>query len=389
MTKDECLSQPCQNGGLCVDGDKRYDCQCAPGFIGVNCETLDGGTCTAWGDPHYITFDGLAHHFQGVCDYVLAEQCGNNTDFRVEVTNEPCGSSSRVSCTRAVYLDVKGYRISILQRKIVLVNGVRYTPPFNLNNTVWGSYSGIFLLLETDTSVKVFYDGSHHAKVFVPWTYRNQTCGLCGDFDGDKENDFRTSYGWIAGDETTFGNSWATTWSSCSDDGADDGSTPAPASVCSPALLQTVAGPTMCGMLTDRNGALGVCHNVTDLSVFYDSCVFDVCANGGDAAQLCQNLESAARVCVEAGHRGLTALSWRNQTFCPLPCGANSTYSACTSACPNTCSSPNATISCLTPCVEGCACKPGFVLSGDSCVQPDDCGCERSGRYFQVNINIL
>ncbi|XP_078682455.1 uncharacterized protein LOC144916927 [Branchiostoma floridae x Branchiostoma belcheri] len=380
---DECSSQPCQNGGRCIDGDNRYDCECAPGFRGVNCEMLDGASCEAWGDPHYITFDEAVHHFQGKCDYVLAEYRGNTKDFRVEVTNEPCGSRSHVSCTRAVYLDVQGYRVSILQGKKVLVNGVRFTPPFNLNGTVWGSYSGTFVVLKTDTSVKVFYDGSHYAKVFVPGTYRNQVRGLCGDFDGNQTNDFMTSYGWVTGDLNTFGESWATSWSSCTGGGTDDGlSTTPPPDVCDPVLQQAVAGSTMCGMITERNGTFSVCENLIDLGVFYDTCVFDVCANSGDIAQLCQNLESAAHACVSAG---LHSLSWRRQDLCPLSCGPNSTYSACTSACPNTCSSPNSELNCVDSCVEGCVCNPGLVLSGDKCVHPYECGCQRDGRYFEVD----
>ncbi|CAH1253989.1 ZAN [Branchiostoma lanceolatum] len=385
---DECSSQPCQNGGQCIDGDNRYDCQCAPGYTGVNCETLDGATCEAWGDPHYTTFDGQVHHFQGSCDYVLAEHCGNTTDFRVEVTNEPCGSSSRVSCTRAVYLDVKGYRVSILQGKKVLVNGVRFTLPFNLNGTIWGSYSGMFVLLKTNTSVKVFYDGSHYAKVFVPGTYRNQMCGLCGDFDGYQANDYMTSYGWVSGDLNTFGESWATSWSSCTGGGTDDGlSTSAPPGVCDPVLQQTVSGPTMCGIITEPNGTFSVCENDVDLSVFYDTCVFDVCANSGDTVQLCQNLESAAYACVAkmAAELPAAGLSWRRHDLCPSSCGPNSTYSPCTSACPNTCSSPNTEANCADICVEGCECNPGLVLSGDSCIHPNECGCQRNGRYFEVD----
>ncbi|CAH1266756.1 TECTA [Branchiostoma lanceolatum] len=276
---------------------------------------VSGATCTAWGDPHYTTFDGLVHHFQGSCDYMLAEHCGNTTDFRVEVTNEPCGSSSRVSCTRAVYLDVKGYRISILQGKTVLVNEVYYTLPFNLNDTVWGSYSGMFVLLKTKKSVKVFYDGYHYAKVFVPGTYRNQMCGLCGNFDGNQANDFMTSYGWVTEDINTFGLGWATSWSSCTDGGDDDGlATLPPPGVCDSVLQQIVAGPTMCGMLTERSGVFSVCENVIDLGMFYDSCVFDVCANSGDTEQLCENLESAAHACRWAG---FTGLSWRRHDLCP------------------------------------------------------------------------
>ncbi|CAC5354901.1 FBLN7 [Mytilus coruscus] len=33
-----CISNPCQNGGTCVDGLERYDCKCLAGWDGVNCE---------------------------------------------------------------------------------------------------------------------------------------------------------------------------------------------------------------------------------------------------------------------------------------------------------------------------------------------------------------
>ena len=35
---DECQSQPCQNGGACVDVIDSYICNCLPDFTGPNCE---------------------------------------------------------------------------------------------------------------------------------------------------------------------------------------------------------------------------------------------------------------------------------------------------------------------------------------------------------------
>ena len=36
---DECASDPCQNGGTCSDQENGYECICAAGFTGTNCDS--------------------------------------------------------------------------------------------------------------------------------------------------------------------------------------------------------------------------------------------------------------------------------------------------------------------------------------------------------------
>ena len=34
---DDCKTNPCMNGGTCIDGFNRYTCKCVPGYTGRNC----------------------------------------------------------------------------------------------------------------------------------------------------------------------------------------------------------------------------------------------------------------------------------------------------------------------------------------------------------------
>lgn len=58
---NDCSSNPCANGGTCLDGVNDYTCSCAPGYGGRNCEPhaapcssrdacLNGGSCTGGPD---------------------------------------------------------------------------------------------------------------------------------------------------------------------------------------------------------------------------------------------------------------------------------------------------------------------------------------------------
>ena len=38
---DECASDPCQNGGTCVDQVNGYLCQCVPGYTDLQCQTSE------------------------------------------------------------------------------------------------------------------------------------------------------------------------------------------------------------------------------------------------------------------------------------------------------------------------------------------------------------
>ncbi len=58
-----------------------------------------------------------------------------------------------------------------------------------------------------------------------------------------------------------------------------------------------------------------------------------------------------------------------------LDCPAHATYHAKTTACQATCSNPRGASECPLPDTENCVCDEGYVLEGDACIEPEECGC--------------
>ncbi|CAH1773908.1 unnamed protein product, partial [Owenia fusiformis] len=59
IDRDECLSNPCQNGGTCNNLPGYFTCSCPPGFGGIFCETKEGlNVYLVCDDEHRFYADG-------------------------------------------------------------------------------------------------------------------------------------------------------------------------------------------------------------------------------------------------------------------------------------------------------------------------------------------
>ena len=175
------------------------------------------------------------------------------------------------------------------------------------------SRSGRYIVLETDFNLRVSYDTDHSVEVKVPTTYFNLTCGMCGNFNNRREDDYMMPDGQQAADSNALGESWQVpdSDSSCG--------VPVPSPPCSAEDEKLYRSDQFCGMLTARPGSFERCHAVINPQSYFETCFYDLCALNGGQEFLCAALEAYADACQAAG---VTLLPWRNATFCReyLPC---------------------------------------------------------------------
>ncbi|XP_072904906.1 IgGFc-binding protein-like isoform X2 [Hemitrygon akajei] len=373
-------SEQCQ----CL-GEKIIKCKPAGCTAGESCGLQDGEygchplgheTCSASGDPHYMTFDKMVHHFMGTCTYTLSKLCNASSGlpyFNIETSNEHRGRNKQVSYVKEVHVEVHGHRITLMKNRRVIVDGRRVNPPVFMDN-LQIRISGGYVLLETVFGLWVRYDGNHHVDVTVPSSYTGQLCGLCGNYNGKKTDDNLKPDGSVAETTDKLGESWLVpdNTTGCTNTGGIKG--------CDKDIEQEAQQSTSCGMIKDPTGPFKECHNKVPPEIYFESCVYDQCASEGDTGILCLALQSYAALCAQAG----VPVTWRKKTFCPLNCPAGSHYEPCSSACPASCTDLSSANDCAHPCVEGCVCDRGYVLSGEKCVTFDQCGCVDSERNYHL-----
>ncbi|XP_051780732.1 zonadhesin, like [Erpetoichthys calabaricus] len=397
--EEECR---CQKGGVpeCSSFQCNDHSYCALNSDGNRyCKPDKFDKCIISGDPHYRTFDNFVHHYQGKNTYVLVKTFNlpsSFVPFTINGQNKQSHSNRRVSFLYEVHIDVYGYSIRLLQDRKLLVNGENVQVPLRPTGGLHLFQQSRAIILETDFGLKIRFDGREYAEVVLPITYSSRVRGLCGNYDGRKNNDYMMPDGSITRNLNIFGDSWEVR------NGQSAGNKQWPAQLhhvrreveeepesgfetqgCTKDQLQVINGTYNCGALSNPMGVFNVCHTSLSPQDFQENCVFDLCAESNNAVLRCLSFEVYAQACQEGG---VKLGNWRQELDCALSCHPNSVYSSCMSACPATCANLAAPSECeTTVCMEGCECKKNFVLSGQNCVPFNQCGCTFQERYYLLN----
>lgn len=142
------------------------------------------GTCYAFGDGHYRTFDGYDYTFPGKCTYVLVRS--QNPDFQIRSTNVKCDYNDAV-CSKTVELVIGTDTFR-------LVRGVtKHSLP---SAFVKLGFSLSKLALEVmlhSPKLGLTVTWSSDLRFAIYLTSRHTVSGMCGNKDGDSRNDLSVS----------------------------------------------------------------------------------------------------------------------------------------------------------------------------------------------------
>ncbi|KAM3849863.1 uncharacterized protein ACN63O_020389 [Diretmus argenteus] len=405
----ECISTQCVSGCVCPAGllsDGKGGCieeeLCPCTYNGVsyrpgqtvkvdcntcicrgrkwNCTSLQcDGTCTIYGEGHYITFDEKKFSFNGNCDYILAQDyCGMDGTFRVLTEDIPCGATDS-TCSTAIKLFLGNNEIILSEEHIKVVKQSKGAEiPFQVHTI------GVYLVIEAKNGLILIWNKKTTLMIKLSSAFKGKVCGLCGNYDGNVKNDFTTRNKEVVVEALEFGNSWKVS-PSCPNANALK-------NPCVSYSHRQAWALKHCGIINSK--VFAVCHSQVDPQHYHDACVRDSCAcnTGGDCECFCSAVAAYAAACNKAG----ACVRWRTPTICPLFCDFYNPsgecewhYEPCGKPCMKTCRNPSGICSNQIPALEGCypRCPPERSYLEEitmKCVSKEECGCyDGEGKHYE------
>ncbi|XP_029909713.1 intestinal mucin-like protein [Myripristis murdjan] len=330
--------------------------------------------CEGWGDPHYITFDGLFYSYQGNCTYTLMEEISPKHNLKMYIDNVICDPNEDVSCPRSIIVSYESEVITLKNHNLIgaaqleaLKDGVSLKLPYS-EHGIKILTSGITMVFEIPRLEVVVTFGVTGFSVTLPFKYFGKnTQGHCGTCTNNQADDCMLPGGMLVESCAIMADYWPAKHiyqPNCYTPSVLPTNTPLP-----PPTQVPCRPDSICDLL--KSSIFDACHPFVQPDKFYEGCVFDSCHVLNPTVE-CTSLQAYAAACAQAG----VCLHWRNHTqLCTSDCPSDKVYKPCGPAEQPTCEdNPNESILNFT--TEGCFCPDGLMLfNKESSICVDKCGC--------------
>ncbi|XP_029681304.1 mucin-2-like [Takifugu rubripes] len=288
------------NCKTCICGQGQWSCRDEP------CS----GKCQVYGNGHYQTFDSNLYRFDGHCQYTFVEDaCGTrNGTFSIRIESVPCCDEA-LTCSRSVVFDLQGIvTLTLSDMKVTRRHHDGWTLGKDLLYTVRSV--GLYIIVSVPSKgITLIWDKHTRLTVELQPHWRNQVCGLCGNFDASEMNDLQLSDSAMIGSPMTFGNSWKATTPPCSDVTTE-------IFPCERNSYCSAWAQRRCMIL--KGDTFKQCHLLVEPEPYYHACVQESCSCEfeGKFLGFCTAVAAYAEACSDQ----LVCINWRTPDLCPVYC---------------------------------------------------------------------
>uniref|UniRef100_A0A3Q3JPF9 Sushi domain containing 2 n=1 Tax=Monopterus albus TaxID=43700 RepID=A0A3Q3JPF9_MONAL len=164
-------------------------------------------TAVVFGDPHFITFDGVSYSFNGKGEYTLVMSA--QKQLTIQGRTEPV-NGTMINATKLSAVAMKEASSDVIEVRLVSghhgLEVLQNQKTLSFTEQSWMDLHGVFVFSPTSTNVTVMFPtgagvevrlrgGTMTTTVLLPEEFNNSTIGLLGKMNGDARDDLVLSNG--------------------------------------------------------------------------------------------------------------------------------------------------------------------------------------------------
>ncbi|XP_063291626.1 uncharacterized protein LOC134576866 [Pelobates fuscus] len=371
------------NKNSVADGDSLVlncvTCTCISGSL-TCVKNLDcPGICSITGYQMVRTFDGTLYENPGTCSYVLVK----TPSYSITLNNKPCVElRNGIQDPKAVCIESVDIYIPLIASLSLSYDGTitsagkQSAIPYFIHDTITIlRSSSVFLDVASDFFNLQYDFKGNRLYVILQNSYKDQTSGLCGTYNDNRNDDYRSSLDITETVSGLFAVSWKTP-GQCADkpkEAENEDKRVTAELTCTSTFQDSIFED--CRLLIDTHGYQASCAN----SIYY-----------GNSEGFCSAIADYAYRCARAGIFIPVSSTF---TFCTPTCQEDMLLSSDNLFTQQDCAEYSATllkISSSIPLNEACICPRDLYYDAtlDRCVSGEQCPCYVNNDVYKLGQNI-